>query len=103
MESGGTFSERLRAARKASGLRQEEVAKRAGMSQGAYSELERGKSKSSRRPGLLAKVLNVDPLWLETGVEQSHDSTQHLLTYNKLSPKDKEYIRNLARRLADED
>lgn len=71
-----SFAARLRASRKALGLSQEEVAKRVGIKQGSYSELERGKSKTSRHLIQLAQVLNVDPHWLATGVEVPEVDTQ---------------------------
>jgi len=63
------FGKRLRAMRKAAGLTQVELAKRANITQGAISDLERGESKASHSDTLvaLAKVLECNPEWLSTG------------------------------------
>ena len=60
------FHERLRWARKESKLTQAQVSALIGMSQGAYSLLEK-KGTASEKTSSLAKVLRVDPHWLETG------------------------------------
>lgn len=62
-----TLGERLARARKEAKLSQEEVARRVGIAQPSYSELERGVSLSTTKIGSLAHVLNVDAYWLETG------------------------------------
>lgn len=63
------FNERLKKARIASGLTQEEVAKAVGMKQSSYNHLEQ----TGKRSGFsvqLATALNVDPTWLTTGKGQ---------------------------------
>lgn len=63
------FGNRLRTMRKASGLTQVELAKRARVAQATVSELERGASKAAHSETLiaLAKVLSCSPEWLSTG------------------------------------
>ena len=60
---------RLRHARKLRGLKQEELAKKSGLSQSAISELEGGLSKSPWGTNLisLAQSLDVNPEWLASG------------------------------------
>lgn len=91
MEGGGTFSDRLKASRKALGLSQDEVAKRAGIKQGSYSELERGKSKSSRHLIELAQALQVDPHWLATGVPSS-DLAEQISAYLRLLDDEQKHL-----------
>lgn len=62
------LKDRLKAARKMSGLKQSEVAKKIdGLSQPAYSQLESGASKTSTKLIELAKLFNVSSDWLATG------------------------------------
>jgi transcriptional regulator with XRE-family HTH domain len=63
-----TLAERLKWARKRSGLTQQQVAEAAGMTQPAYSDLESARSKSSALTASLANALRVSALWLERGV-----------------------------------
>lgn len=65
MES--TLQTRLKEARRAAGLTQPQVAEKVGMSQPNYSDLERGKNKSSTLLPQIAFVLGVRPYWLATG------------------------------------
>ena len=64
---GMTIGQRLRQARKAAKLTQEELAIRTGIKQSTLSDLELGKSAGSTSCATIAHALNVDALWLETG------------------------------------
>lgn len=59
---------RVKAARKAAGLSQAQLAARAGIGQGTISDIERNKQGSGFAPELAA-ALNVEALWLKTGQE----------------------------------
>lgn len=72
-----SFSQRLKQSRKRVKLSQQEVADAVGMAQTSYSELERGKSRSSSRTLQLANVLEVDPYWLATGETIDIDAQIH--------------------------
>lgn len=61
-----TFASRLRWARKRARLTQDQVCALVGMTQGAYSLLEK-RGSASEKTSTLAKVLRVDAVWLETG------------------------------------
>lgn len=61
-----TFGGRLKWARERARLTQEQLCLIVSMSQGAYSKLERGGS-GSEKTSSIAKAVNVDPFWLETG------------------------------------
>lgn len=62
-----TLQERLRHARISKGMSQAELGKAIDKSQSAIAALESGRNKESTNIVSLAKVLDVDPLWLETG------------------------------------
>jgi transcriptional regulator with XRE-family HTH domain len=62
-----TFGERLRSARKESGLSQAAAAKKAGMSQPNLSELEAGKYPTSGMTAALASLYRVSAIWLSEG------------------------------------
>lgn len=72
LESMDTLRDRLIHARQRLGLTQEQVAKRADMSQAAYQKLEAGISKRSRFLPEVARVLEVSPLWLTDGVDRQY-------------------------------
>ena len=63
-----TFAERLRYARTLRHMNQTELAKVAGLSQGAISNYEQRFREKSRSILKLAKALQVNPLWLEDGI-----------------------------------
>lgn len=67
-----TRSERLKESRLKAGLSQKQVADAVGMKQPSYSYLEKNDNASSSLLPEIARVLNVDPLWLRTG-EHSTD------------------------------
>jgi transcriptional regulator with XRE-family HTH domain len=62
-----TLAERLKSARKAAGLSQEDLAKSAGIAQSTIGNIEAGTRKRPREVVALATVLNVAPHWLVTG------------------------------------
>lgn len=61
------LKDRLRQTRKKKGLTQTDVAKKVGITQATYSELERGLVKSSGKIVEISQVLGVDANWLATG------------------------------------
>jgi transcriptional regulator with XRE-family HTH domain len=62
-----TIAERTKIARERIGLKQDELAKKAGVSQGTIANIEGGFRKRPRDIVSIAKALGVDPLWLESG------------------------------------
>lgn len=63
-----TFADRVRRRRKASGLTQAQLAKKAGMSQQAITGIETGRNQSNTDNLFsLAKALNCSPFWLHFG------------------------------------
>ncbi|PTU70787.1 helix-turn-helix domain-containing protein [Chromobacterium haemolyticum] len=58
---------RIRDVRIARGWSQETLSRKAGITRGTVSALENGISKGTAHLLPLAKALNVNPLWLETG------------------------------------
>lgn len=67
MEELNTLSERLKHARKTKGLSQAELGKAAGVSQSAIAAIESERNKGSTHIATLAAILDVNPMWLETG------------------------------------
>lgn len=63
-----TLAERLKSARDALGLSQEQVALRAGVSQGTIGNIESGTRKRPRELLAIAKAVKVSPDWLLKGV-----------------------------------
>lgn len=72
---------RLKEARAAAKLTQAELAVKSGLKQSTISDLEKGKSQSSRSAALLASILGVSPLWLETGRGSRDPVPAHLTHY----------------------
>lgn len=66
-QGADSFADRLRIARKASGLTQQEVAGKVGIKQSTLSGLEKGASLSSTFTPKLAHVYGVNARWLATG------------------------------------
>ena len=64
-----TFGGRVRDLRKAAGLTQHQLAKRAGIAQSTLGDIESGATKHSYGPTAvrLAQALNVSPDWLSSG------------------------------------
>lgn len=66
-----TQSQRLKEARLKAGLSQKQVAEAVGMKQPSYNYLEKSDSAGSAKIAEIARVLNVDPIWLRTGKEST--------------------------------
>jgi transcriptional regulator with XRE-family HTH domain len=66
-----TFAKRLKDARAAAGLTQQQIADACGLTKGAVSAWEQGVTDSILAENLfcVADALRVDPRWLATGVE----------------------------------
>jgi transcriptional regulator with XRE-family HTH domain len=75
-DMGRNIGVRLRHARRLRGLSQEKLAKQAGVTQAAISQLEKGESKSFKGSTLisLAHHLQVNPAWLAEGKGQMDGS-----------------------------
>ena len=70
------LKDRLKLARKSAGITQAQVADAIkGLSQPAYSELERGVSKSTSKIVELASLYKVNPEWLSSGIGEMNDDT----------------------------
>ena len=67
MREPATIGQRLKQARTARKLTQNQLAEASGVSQSDISKLERGDSNASRGIARLARALDVDALWLELG------------------------------------
>lgn len=67
MTTGMEFGERLAFARKRAGLSQSELARRVGLRSTAVSAIESGVTKASGKVASIARTLDCDPFWLETG------------------------------------
>lgn len=65
------LKDRLRQARKAAGLTQEQLAERAGIKQASVSEIERGLTRTSGYLVKFAQICGVDPVWLAEGTGAS--------------------------------
>lgn len=63
-----SLKERLKLARSAKGISQKDLAAKIGRNQSAIAALESGRNKESTNIATIAKVLDVDPVWLETGI-----------------------------------
>ena len=64
---GMSISTRIKQARKAAKMTQEELAKKTGLKQSTISDLEVGRSHGTTSIASLAAALGVSPLWLEAG------------------------------------
>lgn len=73
------LSDRLLWARKRAGLTQMQLAKKSGVSQGAISDFETGRTEAGYSDTLfkLAAALEVNINWLADGVGQPHDLADH--------------------------
>ncbi|MDO4894996.1 XRE family transcriptional regulator [Moraxella sp.] len=72
--------ERLKQARKAAKKSQEKVALAVGMTQGAYSSLERGRYHGSKYIVMIADFLGVNPIWLMTGRDSAGQNAKNSIT-----------------------
>lgn len=81
-----SFPSRIKKLRKDRQLTQEQVAKAIGIKQGAYTQLETGKTNPSSSSLMgLARLYEVDPEWLMTG-----KGTQHPVT--SMTPEEAEFL-----------
>lgn len=71
-----SLKERLKKARFEKGISQKELASRIGRAQSAIAALESGRNKESTNIATIAKALDVDPVWLETGVGQMKNNNK---------------------------
>ncbi len=62
-----TLGSRLRMKRREKGLTQEQLAAKADTSQAVIQKIENGKSLRPRKINIIAKVIGVDPAWLQFG------------------------------------
>lgn len=82
-----SLASRLKAARKAAGMSQEELAAASGVSQSDISKIERGKTLSPAGILDLARALGVNPFWLKTGegdMHHEHSNTQPVTTKGRV-------------------
>lgn len=63
-----TYGQRLKSARQAAKLTQEQLALKAGLRQGTISELENDNYAGSSKTAELAEALGIDALWLAQGI-----------------------------------
>jgi phage repressor protein C with HTH and peptisase S24 domain len=71
------FKDRIKLARRHSGLNQKNLAAQAGLNQTSISDLETGRSKNSTFSTKIATVCGVSPLWLSTGEGQMLDGVDN--------------------------
>lgn len=76
------LKDRLKAARKYARLTQIEVSDKVEISQGTYSQLERGLVKSTSKIVELADLFGVNPMWLSTGVGEAFSNTGANIQHN---------------------
>lgn len=85
------LKDRLKDSRKRAKKTQKEVADAVGMSQPAYQALESGKNQKSSFLPLIAKLFNVDPIWLQTGNQEkpvNNFNVQDFMNKHNLTQKD---------------
>lgn len=66
-----TFGKRVQEMRLACSMTQEQLASKAGITQGVIAQIEGGRNKGSKHIVSLARALRVNPNWLETGRGQA--------------------------------
>jgi len=76
------LGKRVREARERSGLTQEELARKVGMTQAAIHALEKRDSQGSRKIAELAKALGVDMGWLANGVREAMATREPASSYH---------------------
>lgn len=79
------LKDRFKLAREHAGLKQQQLAERAGVKQATISDLERGKSQGSNYTARIAAACQVSALWLETG-EGTMCSSEHANVDMPLQP-----------------
>lgn len=73
-----SLKERLKKARSEKGISQKELANKIGRAQSAIAAIESGRNKESTNIATIAKALDVDPVWLETGLGQMKSNNKTL-------------------------
>lgn len=86
---------RVKAARKARGLSQSDLAKAIGITQPTLSNLEGGRNTSSVKILDMARALQVSPLWLQDGIGEMGEFSEDNLLFLAQSKED------IAKQLAD--
>lgn len=76
------LKDRLKWARKNARLTQMDVVEKVKISQGTYSQLERGLVKSTTKIAQLADLFGVNPMWLSTGVGEAFSNTGANIQHN---------------------
>jgi len=74
-----TYGQRLKAARKAAGLTQKQLAKNSDTSQTVIADLERGRTNGSTATAQIAYALGVNALWLADEIGPREVSVYHML------------------------
>lgn len=83
MQSMDSLAERLKFARKRCTLNQDQLSELSGIGQGVISKIERGTIKKTTGIVALARALDCNPVWLETGEDQPGESAgQNIKTGN---------------------
>lgn len=88
-----SIGERVRSARNSKGMTQNDLVKKAGISQSALSELETGKSTNSYNLVAIAAALGVDARWLETGRSDTTEAAQLALRITELSEAQRDAVK----------
>lgn len=78
--SVNSIADRLKAAREALGLSQEELARAAGVSQGTIGNIESGTRRQPRELLAIAKAARVSPEWLQSGIGLMEASPDYSLS-----------------------
>ncbi|WP_431189760.1 helix-turn-helix domain-containing protein [Alteromonas gracilis] len=79
-----SIGERIREVRKRCQLTQVQLAELIGTSQQALASIENGETQNTSYLLSIARSLNVDPFWLESGVEESNFRAEISLTNDEL-------------------
>ena len=88
-----TFASRFRNRRNHLGLSQKELAAKANVSQTTISDIERGRNDASRELLSLARALQVNPDWLQSGIGDMDNSLQaHLKASSTVTGKLTAYL-----------
>lgn len=84
------LKDRIKKARAHASLSQAQLAEKVGMGQATLSDLEKGKTTSSRYLITIAKCCGVDPFWLQTGngIMNNIGNTDHIEIIGGIEPWD---------------
>lgn len=86
------LKDRLKEARSAARKSQSDVAEAIGVTQSAYSQLETGRVDSSSYLAAIAKFLNVDAYWLQTGIQNTQNTITLVETWDSSTPLDDDEV-----------